>query len=130
MSATVPVSPSLPHCVTAPGIILCTGARGITRRAVRRCPTCERRTPWVESWDGAYYGWHGYCINCLDGWWSEGCRMERPSRRHWRRERAAEIKALWDSALLPAEYERWVRLDIHRVLCHEDDCATCEVGAR
>lgn len=35
------------------------------------------------------------------------------------------LAAWWDTAMLPAEYERWVRFDVHRVVCRVDECPTC-----
>jgi hypothetical protein len=69
-------------------------------------------------------------VACLDGW-QDGYRMERPFQRGWKVKRAALIKELWDSALMPAEYRRWVNLDVHRATCHDEtgDCADCNGGA-
>ena len=101
-------------------------ARGIVRRQVLKCWTCERRTPFVVRWDGAYYGTTEWCVVCLDGW-VDGYRMERPFRPRWKVERAAEIKAKWDDAMLPARYRAWTRYDIHTATCWEEGpCAECD----
>jgi len=118
---------SLSECVVGTNVIACYGPRGVHRRKVYNCPTCERRTPHILKWDGAWYGTTSYCIACLDGW-QDGCRMERPFRPRWKVDRAAKIKALWDTALMPAEWTRWTRLDVHRATCHDefDACAECQ----
>lgn len=110
--------------------VACYGPRDIHRRYVCKCWTCERRTPHVLIWDGAWYGTTRYCVACLDGV-VDGYRMARPFKRYWKRDRAAHIKELWDSALLPAEYQRWTRLDIHRATCDDEsgDCAECAYGS-
>ena len=123
-------APALGSCTPMGLAIVCHGPRNIHRRRVFKCWTCERRTPHIIKWDGAWYGTTQYCVVCLDGW-QDGYRMERPFRRGWKVERAARIKSLWDSALLPVEYHRWVYLDVHRATCHDEtgNCAECNGGA-
>lgn len=120
--------PRLSECFVGQNIIACRGPRGIVRKVVDYCPTCDRRTPMVRVYDGAWYGFHDYCIACLDGWWSEGERMERPYARHWKRDRAKEIRAEWDAALMPAEYKAWVDFDWHRSGCDDEPCEICARG--
>lgn len=119
------MTPDLARCVQSPNVSVCVGATGIHRRRVLYCPTCQRRAPSVVRWGGAWYGSRSYCIACLDGWDEDGDRMARPFKRNWRVERAAYIRGLWDTAMLPAEYERWVDFDLHRVVCRVDECPTC-----
>ena len=120
-------APQLGGCQSVGVALVNYTPRGIVRRVTFDCPTCERRTAGVRVWDGAWYGSHSYCIACLDGWWSEGYRMERPFQRFWRRDRAREIKRLWDEALLPARYRAWTRWDMHRATCDvEGSCVECE----
>lgn len=111
---------SLGGCVSYGNVTLHTGPRGVHCKVVAECPTCQRRTPMVLVHDGVWYGSHRYCISCLDGWWSEGYRMERPFQRYWKRDRAAKIKALWDSALTRSEYQEWVKREISRYLDDEE----------
>ena len=98
----------LSGCHSEPGLTICTGTRGVHRRMVRNCPTCERRTPFVETFRGVWYGHIFYCANCLDGW-IDGERMERPFYRYWKRDRAKHIRKLWDSAMMPRLYVRPAR---------------------
>lgn len=121
----------LARCVMGTNIIACYGARGIVRRKVLHCPTCQRRTPFVVRWDGAYYGTTEYCTVCLDGW-QEDERLTRPFKRGWKVERAEHIRELWDSAMLPAEYRRWTDFDVHCATCHDDsgECPECLADPR
>jgi hypothetical protein len=123
MSAT---EPQLAGCEAVGPALVHYSARGIARRIVFKCWTCEKRTPHVMKWDGAWYGTTDYCIVCLDGW-QDGERMGRPFQRGWKKERAAYIKRLWDEAMLPERYHAWVHWDAHRATCHvERGCAECE----
>lgn len=40
---------------------------------------------------------------------------------------AQKIRTLWDSAMLPDEYRRWVALDAHRSFCRDEkgECPEC-----
>lgn len=118
--------PQLAGCESVGLALVHHSARGIVRRTVFKCPTCKRRTPFVQTWDGAYYGTTDYCTVCLDGWMDE-YRMERPFRRGWKKERAAYIRELWDGAMLPDRWRAWTRYDMHLATCWEEDtCAECE----
>ena len=117
--------PSLLQCTNYGNVSINHGPTGIHRRRVYKCWTCERRTPHVIKWDGAYYGTTQYCIVCLDGW-QDGERMERPFRRGWKKDRAAYIRRLWDTAMLPARYKAWTEYDLHTIFCDvQGDCAEC-----
>jgi hypothetical protein len=105
--------------------IVCRPPQGIYRRMVHKCFTCERRTPFVTRWDGAWYGVTHYCTVCLDGW-ADGYRLERPFRRGWKKERAAYIREMWDAAMLPDRWRAWTHWDAHRAICDEDPCVECE----
>lgn len=118
------MTPDLSRCVSGTNVIACYGPFGVVRRKVLHCATCQRRTPHVIRWDGAYYGTTDYCVVCLDGWQDDE-RMMRPFKRGWKVERAAHIRSLWDSAMLPATYARWTVFDRHRATCFIEDCATC-----
>lgn len=120
------VTADLSRHLTAPNVVVCRGPVGIHRRKVLWCPACKRRTPFVVVWGGVWYGTTDYCIVCLDGW-REDWRMLRPFARGWRAERAQKIRTLWDSALLPDEYRRWVALDAHRSFCRDEkgECPEC-----
>ena len=118
-------TPSLGGCVSYGNASVLMAPRGIVRRRVFKCWTCERRTPFVQRWDGAWYGVTDYCTVCLDGWQDE-YRLERPFRRGWKKERGAYIKELWDGAMLPDRYDAWTRYDVHRAVCEEDPCVECE----
>ena len=107
--------PRLAECIPMGNVIACVGPRGIYRRRVYACPTCERRTPFVIRWDGAGYGTTEYCTVCLDGW-VDGDRLERPFRRGWKKERAAHIRAMWDEAMLTAVWLEWTDRDIQRAI--------------
>ena len=116
-------------CHSTQNATICTGPRGVRRRIVLNCPTCKRRTPFVETFDGAWYGGTLYCTNCLDGW-VDGERMERPFYRYWKRDRAERIRKLWDSAMMPRLYEAMVAFKLHEAICDEAfakplTCATC-----
>ena len=116
-------------CHSEQGLTICTGTRGVHRRIVHNCPTCKRRTPFVETFRGVWYGHIFYCVNCLDGW-IDGERMERPFYRYWKRDRAKRIRGLWDSAMMPRLYEAMVEFKIHEAFCDEAfakplTCATC-----
>lgn len=115
-------APALPHCEVGQNIVACYGARDIHRRQVMRCPTCERRTPFVVSWGGAWYGTTDYCTVCLD-YWQDEWRGPRPFQR---RDRAALIRRMWDTAMLPDEYKKWTRFDVHRATCDVENCTECE----
>ena len=105
-------------------------ARGIVRRDVMACPACERRTPALVQWDGAYYGETTWCLACLRCW-MDGEWMPNPFQRNWKRDRIAKLRKMWDAAMMPDEYRRWVRLDVHRVTCDvEGDCAECNADPR
>lgn len=118
--------PQLAGCESYGLVSVHHSARGIVRRIVLKCWTCEKRTPHVLQWDGAYYGETRYCVVCLDAW-QDGWRMERPFARYWKRDRAAHIKKLWDGAMLPARYEAWTSWDVHQTTCkHWPDCGVCE----
>lgn len=119
----------LQGCHFGPNVALCTGPQGVHRRMVRNCPTCRRRTPFIEKFDGAWYGHTSYCTNCLDGW-MDGERMTRPFYRYWKRDRAEYIRKLWDSAMMPRLYDAMVTFKIHEAICdHAFDeplaCADC-----
>lgn len=118
-----------PCQVIASGAIVCGPPRGMYRRAVHHCPTCNRRTFGIERWDGAWYGWTYYCAVCLD-YFQDGWRGHRPFARYWKRDRAAQIKAMWDGAKPPAEYEAYIRADIHWATCGkaltDEKCAECD----
>lgn len=120
--------PQLAGCDAVGIALVHHSARGIARRMVRKCWTCERNTPFVVKWDGAWYGTTDYCIACLDGW-QDGERMERPFRPGWKKERAAYIRQLWDESMSPERYNAWVEWDVHRALCERwDGCTVCELA--
>lgn len=83
-------APSLAGCTSYGLVSVHHGAQGIHKKRVVHCPTCQRRTPSIVRWDGAYYGTTTYCIACLDGW-QDGERMVRPFKPRWKVERAAYI---------------------------------------
>jgi hypothetical protein len=120
--------PQLAGCESVGLALVHYSARGIYRRRVLECCTCERRTPFVIRWDGAWYGTTQYCTVCLDGW-MDGERLTRPFRRGWKKERAAKIREMWDAAMLPDRWRAWTRWDMHRATCdvwESGTCAECE----
>lgn len=120
--------PRLAECVPMGLAIVCMAPQGIYRRTVHKCWTCERRTPFVTRWDGAWYGVTDWCVVCLDGW-QDGYRLTRPFERFWKRDRAAHIREMWDAAMLPDRWRAWTRWDTHRAICdwdeEQDGAATC-----
>lgn len=99
-------------CTRVGDATICTPPQGIHRRDVINCPTCHRRTPGVRVFGGVWYGSTFHCAGCLDIW-GDGERYDRPFYRYWKRDRAAQLRELWDSALMPAEYERVVHDLVH-----------------
>ena len=62
------------------------------KRIVRtECPTCERRTYFVDFFT-PYYGWVMTCLKCGDKW-EDGERLPRPFKPRWRAESKARAKA-------------------------------------
>jgi hypothetical protein len=78
------------------------------RRHVRECPTCERRTRFVEIWQGVWYGSIWGCLACGDEW-ADGERFERPFKRGWRDIRRSKLAVEWSNAMSPREYQRLTR---------------------
>jgi len=97
-------------CAIGVNVIVCGPPRGMCRQVHRNCWTCETDTDQIERWDGAWYGVTFYCLTCLDIW-QDGCRMRRPFKRYWRRERQADFQAMWDNACPADIYEDYTRAD-------------------
>lgn len=79
------------------------------RRRVLSCPTCKRRRRFAWS-EAAWYGATVTCCSCGDSW-TNGERHERPFRRGWRKEAAAQARRIWEVAppFDRAEHSRWLR---------------------
>jgi hypothetical protein len=67
-------------------------------RLIRHCPTCKQRRRFAGIDTPPWYGVTITCCACGDTW-SEGERLERPFKRGWRKEAAANAKATWATAV-------------------------------
>lgn len=83
-------------CHHVGGAIIC--RPDFTRlRAVKYCPTCERR----RRFAGLAQEWYGTiwtCCSCGDAW-EDGERLPRPFVRAWRQEYAAKAKRDWEQGV-------------------------------
>lgn len=101
-------------CQTYAEAVVCSSPRGIYKRLMRECWTCEKETRFVALWHGGYYGVSIHCLECGDQW-MDGERAERPFYRYWKRDRIREHQAMWDNTLSDEAWEAYMRADIQWV---------------
>lgn len=63
------------------------------RKRRRQCPTCGRRTVFVE-WFQEWYGWNATCLRCGEQW-QGGERCPRPFAPGWRKHNIEAARRLW-----------------------------------
>jgi len=96
-----------------PDLVICGFDGDLVRRHYMRCPTCERRRRFVETFGGVWYAPTITCCACGDSW-SEGWRGERPFARGWRKAAIREAQRKWyQVAVSPRQYRREVRYQLH-----------------
>ena len=97
-------------------VTVCGPPPGIHERGTS--PHCKGQRA-VYTWDGAYYGYTGYC-ECGDAW-SDGYLHERPFRRGWRQEAQREFEKKWATAIPRFLFKRYTRAETGMALGHDDE---------
>ena len=106
-------------CRTVGNAIVCGPPQGVYRRAMQKCPECNRMRRFIIRWDGAWYGSTFYCA-CGDAW-QDDWRMPRPFRPGWREEAQAKFRAMWDNAAPVALYEAYTTADCQFAMTDGDE---------
>lgn len=103
----VPVSPTATALVCMPSTFFV--------RAMRKCPTCEKRRRMVGA-DQFWYGTKWTCLGCGDAW-DDGELCPRPFKRAWRKAAMAKAEKDWKRAGSRDEHRAWVQaqIDSYRV---------------
>jgi ribosomal protein L37AE/L43A len=92
-------------------VIICS-PESCTYRAVRYCPTCEKRRRFVAM----VFEWYPTiwtCLGCGDEW-SEDGRQPRPFRRGWREDSKAVARERWASGVTRREAIDWLMAQVDR----------------